>query len=915
MLMIGETLRTRRNPRKTSALLGILIGGGVLVAFAFNATVEAQAPETGLVIDELAIVEKGETASGIAHRATVTVRNSGETEFSGLQRVDYMIDDGKQQLAYIITELGSGETLSITFEFALTPGERTVKVILGDAETSRTVTVTGADIGVAIIEYRLKRGRTVEFVISITNHGARIARDLTLSGAWKDATNDDSGAMTYDGVLQNLASAQRTIVVMSFKLNRGSYQFSFDASTSMLESDYDNNSSATSLDIDYFDLQVQLLSVEPLGWNSDGNGLMSLNVEVENVGVEDMNYFYVGVDCHGAWTSNCSASTQFAQLPTGVQTTSEFRLWLPVGDTPISIFAVENEDTFRWGQSNVLETTITTPPAPDQIWTLARTSEPNVASYWSDGTANVELELTFVNNGADESSTVNIQCTQHGSTVDGCGGEIALDLIDDVYPTVLHQSLRLPSGDTTLQFHYGTDEPTSLLASVPERIVGIHRDVWDCFSDTSFVNQDAEENVGGTGTHLKDDLGIGCAGWDETHVKKWPVGETIKVWVSGKVDYVNVFKDVLEYLAPLLNLDFEFVPIQSDASLVAFTGWSKDDASTTELECVDFAGCARNSWDDEGNLTHSQIAIWLNETNDDSWRANDIRATTLHELLHSLTGVNHRHHDRTSVMSYESLNYTTIDSMDLKLFELLANPLIEPGMTFEEIAEIIVFADQLNDPPEAEALSAKQILRQAHAAWMDAGTVSYEVRGGWPDCNYHFGWAHYEFGNLKPRYPLWQRFEHGNYNYYFVGHPTDRDADEYWLRRGRDWQQIDNTRIFRNTYFRSGFTNPFAMLSNVNIFATDSNYQVISSNLRRIVVEVVIDGPNPPWSRKLDLRIRAEVRPDTFGISNYKMTWQFSPRERNACDTYTVEGRNPTYGVDFTFPEEIQQNSQILQLQ
>ena len=121
--------------------------------------------------------------------------------------------------------------------------------------------------------------------------------------------------------------------------------------------------------------------------------------------------------------------------------------------------------------------------------------------------------------------------------------------------------------------------------------------------------------------------------------------------------------------------------------------------------------------------------------------------------------------------------------------------------------------------------------------------------------------------------------------------------------------------MFDNTYFRSGFTNPFAMLSNINIYAEDSNYKVISRNATRVVLEIVIDGPNPSWSRKLDLRIRTQIHPETFEISNYKMTWNFSPRQRNSCDMYTVEGRNPIFGEEFTFPDEILQGSQILQPQ
>lgn len=910
MFTVAERLRAPRLLRLASAIIGGLLVFAIF-AFAFDFTASAQSPPSGLVIDELKISERGETAEGIAHQARLTVRNTADADFDGVQRVDYTINDGERRLAFIVTQIGGGESVGFTFNFNLDLGVQKIKVVLGESEVSRTVSVAGADINVDIVGHRPKRGRIVEVVVAITNRGARVARDLTLSGAWEGVDNS-SGETTYDGVLQNLAPVQRTTVVMPFQLNRGSYEFSFSASTSSLEDNYDNNSVTETLNIDYFDLQVQLVSVEALGWRNDGQALMAMNVEIENAGVEDMNSFDVGVDCRGEWSTECSSSVQLPGLRIGETSTSEFEIWLPVGDTPSTIFAVENEDTFKWGDSNVIETTITTPPVPEQVWTLSRTSEPDVASYWSDGSADVDLDITFVNNGTDETSTLHIGCTQDDSTVDSCGGEFVLELVEEVYPTVVNQTLRLPQGDTTLLLQYGAAEPATLLANVPERIIGVEREVWDCFSDTSFVDEESENDFEGPGTHLKDDQGIGCAGWDAARIKKWPVGQTIDVWVGGEDSYVEILEETLEDLAVLLNIQYEYVSNRHDADLVVYTGWPKENAAFIGLDCTEFAGCAQNSWDDVGSITRSKIAIWPFEDDDEAVRANDIRATTLHELLHSLTGVKHRHHDRTSVMSYEALNYKTIDGIDRGLYEILADPLVEPGMTFDEVAALIVFSDELNDPPQPEELTAKQILRRAHAAWMDAGTVSYEVRGGWPDCNYHFGWGSYEFGNLTPRFPLWQRFEDGSFHYYLVGHPTDHDASEFWLNRGRNWRSVESSRVFDNTYFRSGFTNPFAMLSNVNIYADDSNYQVISRNSTRVVLEIVIDEPNPHWSRNLTLRIRTEIHPETFEISNYKMTWNFNPRQRDTCDIYTVEGRNPVFGQDFTFPEEIQQNSLIL---
>ena len=108
MPKVVDKIRTRRNPGVTGALAGISILGVVFVLFTFNnPSASAQSPSTGLVIDDISITERSETDQGIAHQARVTIRNPSESEFSGLQRVDYTIDNGEQLLAYIVTQIES----------------------------------------------------------------------------------------------------------------------------------------------------------------------------------------------------------------------------------------------------------------------------------------------------------------------------------------------------------------------------------------------------------------------------------------------------------------------------------------------------------------------------------------------------------------------------------------------------------------------------------------------------------------------------------------------------------------------------------------------------------------------------------------------------------------------------------------
>ena len=887
----------------------------ICVAFLVdNPNVAAQSSVSGLHVSRFETTQTGVVAETASYRGAVTITNAGDTDFAGVARVDYQIDGGEKQLVYIVTSLAAGASTTITFNFELTPGDHTVAALIGESLLSVDISVYSADVAVEIEAHRLKRGKIVEFDLIVSNHGVLAADDVILVGSWISSDDEPSQERTMRRELVRIELNQDTLLTLPIELAAGSYDFEFEASTSTLEGEKSNNSATLSLDVEFVDLRITVESAESLGWDDGGRALMSIFVNVENAGLDDSNPFNVGFECIDEETSDCSRSTQFQSVPAGDEKTAEIRVWLPTGEQDVRLYAAEDEDSFLWGYLNAIDHAINVPTAPDLVWDLRGVATPEVSSYWSDGSANVDLDLTFVNNGTDSAQNIAIGCFDDNVVVEDCGAQFSVEMEPDVYPTVISQTLRLPRGETDLIILYGADSPETVAANVPERIIGVERDVWQCFSDTSYAPDNEEIENKGEASHMTDDLGIGCAGWDEERITKWPVGETIQAWVTGDASYVEIFKDVLEDLAPSLNLEFEYVSNKSDAQLIVYAGWSKNDAATTELDCVDFAGCAQKWVDDSTEITKAIIAIWVSSLTDEKRLANDVRATTLHELLHALTGVNHRHHDRTSVMSYDALNYTTIDGIDGGLFQLLAHPLVKPGMTFDDVLELIVFADELNDPPEPAQLSAKQLLRRAHAVWMDTETLSFEIRGDWPECrgNHRFGWAKYEFGNLQPQYPLWEHFYDGNDRYYYIGVPDDWNLSEFWLKRGRQWQKVNASKVFDNTTFRSGLTNPFRMLSNINFYASEMDYQVISRDRTRVVIDVTLSNPKPSWSRDLDLNIRIEMHPETYAVSKYKMSWNFDPRSRDSCDTYTVEARNPVYGGEFTFPDEIREESDLI---
>ena len=355
----------------------------------------------------------------------------------------------------------------MTFTFALTPGDHTVTVLIGDSQSTNEISVDGADVAVEVSAHRFKRGSTVEFDLQISNHGGLSAADVTLNGAWRSTSDESLPEGTTIRELGQLEPDQQNQLSIPIVVTAGSYTFDFAVSTSTIEGESSNNSDSVSLDVEFVDLRVSVASTESLGWNGSGRALMSLLINVENAGTDDSERFNLGFECVDETIADCSKSIPIEPVPAGSSIVNEVTVWLPIGETSAKIFAAENEDTFLWGELNAIDYTVHVPTSPQLVWNLSRISAPEIKGYWSDGSTNVNIDLTFVNNGTDETQTVTIECLQDEVVVSDCGAEFIVQKVPDIYPTLITQTVRLPAGDTDLLFSYGVESTKSVAANVP----------------------------------------------------------------------------------------------------------------------------------------------------------------------------------------------------------------------------------------------------------------------------------------------------------------------------------------------------------------------------------------------------------------------------------------------------------------
>ena len=193
--------------------------------------------------------------------------------------------------------------------------------------------------------------------------------------------------------------------------------------------------------------------------------------------------------------------------------------------------------------------TPTITPAPSVQLVLE--AEGTVAGYWSDGTANVEVLVSLRNEGnlrAEGIQPIAITCRHGDEVLSGCGLAASVTLANGFGSTETRLSRRVPIGDVSFEISYDGGKSRVLNIKVPERIVGVNRDVWECFSDTSNVD-----------TFWEEDEGVGCAGWSTDRIQKWDQESPLRISVSGGQGFVEEFKDALQYVASTLNHQFELV--------------------------------------------------------------------------------------------------------------------------------------------------------------------------------------------------------------------------------------------------------------------------------------------------------------------------------------------------------------------
>ena len=288
-------------------------------------------------------------------------------------------------------------------------------------------------------------------------------------------------------------------------------------------------------------------------------------------------------------------------------------------------------------------------------------------------------------------------------------------------------------GITTVIFHYGASEPLTLDVDVPERILGSRPRPLGVLQPTGRLKASLWER--------HNDWTAGCGGWGKPTVEKWLNDVPVKVWATGHPDYIAVLETVLLELAPILDLEFVWVDAEEEADFRAFVGVSRSEADSLGVRdpfYVDEAWGFASANVNRGEATSGYMVVWDTDLTDLTSRVDAIRGVTIHEALHALGPIYHRvplGHSSRPLSVMEVAKPGAFIPRERQLLALNSHPLVRPGMSMDDVRELIVLTEELLDysliASEAAPDDPLDLIRRAYVELERAESAGFRLSGGW----------------------------------------------------------------------------------------------------------------------------------------------------------------------------------------
>ena len=565
--------------------------------------------------------------------------------------------------------------------------------------------------------------------------------------------------------------------------------------------------------------------------------------------------------------------------------------------------------------------TPTPPPAPTGPLPITLAAQPTVVGYYSDGSASVNLALSLRTENISplpETLPISVTCSQDGNSIANCAPAAEITTPSGYRSASANLALRLPMGDAAIAIDYGGADHAALSVNVPERIIGIDADMWACYADRDTARNYERDH--------------GCYGWYSDFVEKWRNGAVIKIYGEGHPDYIRATREIFdERLAPLLNLKFRWVDDEADANFVARVGLRTSAYPSEWRRCGYCWGVGgptdykrnRGRWSEVigGRITIFHLTRDDEFLNDYQRLKGLLTGVIIHEALHALAPTGHAEPSATiSVMS--SMGYLTY--MDKALLALNSHPLIEPGMTMQDVRKLVVLNDELLDGPSKEKFDLFNFLERTSAKLRHAGAMRMKVRGGITNehCDSEFGypgWAELEISRFLrwPDDPQMAHLRERNQSVFIFY--SDKAAQQtgdgwrHWIKSTGDWRPISRNNLWDATgWFVRNSKMHWTLAKFLYAYAASDGKSARMSLADRSNGKITARLEFNPYIFQsqwdVDLTATIVIDAETREIDRY--TWTDSNNDWNYCATYTEEAKDIEYGIDFAIPSAISAQSE-----
>ena len=290
---------------------------------------------------------------------------------------------------------------------------------------------------------------------------------------------------------------------------------------------------------------------------------------------------------------------------------------------------------------------------------------------------------------------------------------------------------------------------------------------------------------------------------------------------------------------------------------------------------------------------------------------------TFHEALHALVPIGHSTRP-TSIMGGSGLNAPS--PRDLELIRLNSHRLVRPGMTMEEVREIIVLDDELLDapPPPLEQREPFDLIWRAYVALAEADSARFRLSGGWIDraCGYTFGVRRgpieMTIGDFRPfKDDAALIYLNLQPTQFFIRYsPEDNEWRHWQLSGDATWQDVERQVLVDASSWWLWHGKLLRTLRSLIMDGVPEGTVVQETASGDLSLQTIL-GPAHvnmwDWDDAESLRFDLVMDRESAAIKGYTWEVRFDPVARaGTCLVYREMATDGQIGVDIVLPDSIQ---------